>query len=196
MAFPDTESARPPQLADGLDSLTTKDLQDIDDTVSAVQTLVGVRPSDACYGSPRESAGKTLEDGARVAQGQFEITYRPLGYAGGREYINADGELITYTSPAEFMAGLKIYFLPDKSDSLFREVPFVSFQPLRREPVADTEFKDWACSHVTRSYFRPYWSLKDTWGYTSTQDSEKSGVIQWTAYQPVGAVVDIMATPY
>jgi len=110
MVFPDDIPDKPSFLFDGVDSVTRKDLQGVEDKLSAAQALIGTRAD----GEPL-SVGEMLYGNCQAASGVIEFS---MNYIDGGT-VTIDGETYTYTDMVSLVSQVKFYYLPDKSDTLF-----------------------------------------------------------------------------
>jgi hypothetical protein len=186
MTFPDDILPKQPILHDGLDSITTADLQSVEVNLSGLQTTIGIRPAGQSL-----TMAELLRDNCRVATGKMSGSY----FVTGSHTVTINGHTWTYEEdsgdPADgFWRNYREYFIDDKSSSLFTTKPIVYF--FCNSPHVATTAYNYVASmisgYVTQSFFNPaVASIKYPWGtYTDTYYD-----IDWLAIEPVNGVIDI-----
>ena len=151
MTFPDDVLPKPPILRDGLDSLTTSDLQSVEDNLTGLQSEFGLRPD----GQSR-SMGGLFRDNCRIATGNFSGSYQSTG----SHTVTVNGNTFTYDEGGfdNYWRFHREYFLADRSDSLFTEQPIIYYQP--RKPFAASVAANYISlvitKYVSKSLFVPF----------------------------------------
>ena len=185
MTFPDDVLPKTPILRDGLDSITTADIQAVEDNLSGLQTTIGTRPAGQL-----STMAELLRDNCRVATGNMFGSY----IYSGSYTVTINGHTWTYSNRVDgegFWRQYREYFLDDKSDSLFVGKPIVYFQCKNPWPVSvlSNYVGVMGSSYVTQSFFSP--TALDTAYGNVTSSSDVYYDVDWLAIEPINGAVDI-----